>query len=64
MLSSCNELITLKEMVLCLEKNKSEKLKWLQMYRSVRPWIIVVWGEGGPVVSLHDDLRFWDRVTD
>lgn len=64
MLSSCNEIITLKEMVLCLEKNKSEKLKWLQTYRSVRPWIIVVWGEGGPVVSLHDDLRFWDRVTD
>lgn len=32
MLSSCNELITLKEKVLCLEKNKSEKLKWLQTY--------------------------------
>ena len=30
------------------------------VHRSVRPWIIVVWGEGGPVVSLHDDLRFWD----
>lgn len=61
MLSSCNELITLKEMVLCLEKNKSEKLKWLQTYTDLFVHgLLLCGGRGGPVVSLHDDLRFWD----